>query len=128
MFFLLRAAFWIGLVLILIPSEGPRPPDAPKIATGDAVSAAAAALSDATRFCDRQPEACAVGSQTAAYLGHRAQAGAKRLYGIVNDKGEPRPARSRAATISSQNTLSAGDRAIPFRAPPSRTDDRRNAS
>lgn len=127
MFFLLRATFWIGLVLVLIPSDGSQS-SAPKLAGGDAVTAAAATLADATSFCDRQPEACAVGSQTAAYLGQRAQAGARRLLGMMSDKSEAAPAKS-SASISSQNTLSANDRAIPHRAPQAKAEDRaRNAS
>ncbi|BAT61262.1 hypothetical protein GJW-30_1_03819 [Variibacter gotjawalensis] len=120
MFFLLRAAFWIGLVLILIPTGDQQPVDS-KLGTGEAVTAAASILADATRFCDRQPEACTVGSQAASYLGQRAQAGAKRVFGMMSDNSTKAEAAAAPAkprnVISSQNTLSAADRAIPHRNP-----------
>jgi hypothetical protein len=38
------------------------------------------------QFCERQPEACVVGSQAAVALEDRAKAGAKRLYEMFNEK------------------------------------------
>lgn len=137
MFFLLRATFWISLVLVLLPSDGSEPPQASQIGATDAFTAAAAAISDATRFCERQPETCTLGSHAASTYSQRAQAGAKRLYGMVTDKndktdkGDAAPAASAKPrpTISSQNTLLATDREIPFRAPSAKSENRpRNAS
>jgi hypothetical protein len=38
------------------------------------------------QFCERQPEACVVGSQAAVALEDRAKAGAKRLYEMFNER------------------------------------------
>jgi len=88
MFFLLRLAFWVGLVLVLLPRD--KTPDqdkaAPQINASEAVSAATAAVSDMTQFCKRQPAACEVGSQAATAIGQRAQGGARKLYQIITDK------------------------------------------
>lgn len=88
MFFLLRLAFWVGLVLVLLPRD--KAPDqdkaAPQINASEAVSAATAAVSDMTQFCKRQPAACEVGSQAATVIGQRAQGGARKLYQIITDK------------------------------------------
>ena len=47
MFFLLRMAFWLGLVLVLLPRDkAPDADKAPQIGASEAVSAATAAVSD----------------------------------------------------------------------------------
>jgi Family of unknown function (DUF5330) len=90
MFFLLRMAFWLGLVLVLLPRE--KTPDSeklPQLGASEAVSAATAAVSDMSQFCKRQPAACEVGGQAATVIGHRAQEGARKLYQIITDKRSP---------------------------------------
>jgi hypothetical protein len=84
--FLLRVAFWLTVVILLLPTPpaqhaGPTP----AIGTTDAVSAASAAVSDMRQFCSRQPEACAIGSQALTQFGHKAEAGAKMLYEFLNE-------------------------------------------
>jgi len=87
MFFLLRMAFWLGLVLVLLPREKtPESDKLPQIGASEAVSAATAAVSDMSQFCKRQPAACEVGGQAATAIGQRAQDGARKLYHIITDK------------------------------------------
>src|SRR5262245_45927029 len=83
--FLLRMGFWLTVILVCLPSGGSQ--STPKVNVGpvEAISAAGAAVSDMKQFCGRQSEACAVGSQVAAALGQRAQAGAKMLYEFLNE-------------------------------------------
>ena len=50
------------------------------------MTAATATVGDMRQFCERQPEACVVGSQAAVALEDRAKAGAKRLYDMFNEK------------------------------------------
>lgn len=89
MFFLLRMAFWLGLVLVLLPTD--KTPDSekgPQVGAADAISAATAAMSDMSQFCNRQPAACTVGGQAATVIGTRAQSGAKKVYQFITDKTE----------------------------------------
>ena len=87
MFFLLRMAFWLGLVLVLLPRDKtPASEKLPQISVGDAVQAATAAVSDMGQFCKRQPQACEVGGQAATVIGVRAQDGARKIYRSVTDK------------------------------------------
>ena len=87
MFFLLRMAFWLGLVLVLLPREKtPASEKLPQIITQEAVQAATSAVSDMSQFCKRQPQACEVGGQAATVIGHRAQDGARKIYQIITDK------------------------------------------
>ena len=88
--FLLRLAFWIGLVLVLLPRDKtPESDKAPQLSASEAVSAATAAVSDVSQFCKRQPAACDVGGQAATVIGQRAQAGARKLYQIITEKRPP---------------------------------------
>jgi hypothetical protein len=129
MFFLLRMAFWLGVVLVLLPSGGSQPTrQASNFNTVDAISAASATVADMRHFCERQPQACEVGSQAAVAIGHRAQAGAKMLYEFLSDRlgptetgsvdAAPRRVLARDTTPSSQHTLRPADLRPAWRGPP----------
>jgi hypothetical protein len=89
MFFLLRVAFWLTIVLALLPSGGAQQSAQAsaqsKVGPTEAVVAAGAAVSDMSSFCERQPDACVVGAQAAVAIGQRAQAGAKMVYEFFNE-------------------------------------------
>ena len=131
MFFLLRMAFWMSVVLVLLPSGGSQPTaTAPSSELGamETLSAASKTVSDMGRFCTREPDAGAVGSQAAAALGQRAQAGAKMVYDFISERAAPREtgsvtARPRqvasqgAPAAKSQGTLTAADLVPAWRGP-----------
>lgn len=127
MFFLLRMAFWLGLVLVLLPRE--KTPDSeklPQIGASEAVSAATAAVSDMGQFCKRQPAACEVGGQAATVIGQRAQDGARKLYQIITDKKSSDHTGSIGGTDSAEtavanappDTLTPDDLQAEWRMPP----------
>ena len=90
MFFLLRMAFWLGLVLVLLPRDKtPESEKLPQIGASQAVQAATAAVSDMSQFCKRQPQTCEVGGQAASVIGQRAEDGARKVYHIITDKKAP---------------------------------------
>jgi hypothetical protein len=113
MFFLLRMAFWLGLVLVLLPRDAtPESDKLPQVGASQAISAATAAVSDMTQFCTRQPAACEVGGQAAAVIGHRAQDGARKLYRIITDKHSDQTGsinNADASVSSSAKTLTVED-------------------
>jgi hypothetical protein len=138
MFFLLRLAFWLGLVLVLLPRD--KTPDSeklPQISVSDAVQAATAAVSDMSQFCKRQPAACEVGGQAATVIGVRAQDGARKVYQSITDKKPAEAAKDNPkdkkapdhtgsigvadagdpgiAEIAPHDTLSADDLAVEWR-------------
>jgi hypothetical protein len=124
MFFLLRMAFWLGLVLVLLPREKtPESDKVPQIGASEAVSAATAAVSDMGQFCKRQPTACDVGGQAATAIGQRAQDGARKLYKIITDKKPDHTSSTdtaddaEAAATPSTDALTEGDMAIEWRLP-----------
>jgi hypothetical protein len=145
MFFLLRMAFWLGVVLVLLPGGGSqRSPSTNDVGASDAFSAASATVSDLKGFCTRQPDACTVGSQMATAIGYKAQAGAKMLYEILTEALAPRETGSLAngtgrrdggaklaqqkssSERPSQSTLTPADLAPAWRGPP-RKDGKRSA-
>ena len=86
MFFLVRVAFWLTVVLALLPSGGAQQSGAQaNVGATDAIVAASAAVSDMSNLCDRQPKACEVGAQAAVAIGQRAQAGAKMVYDFFSE-------------------------------------------
>lgn len=132
MFFLLRVAFWLSIVLVLLPSGDYRPKGhEPKIGAADAVNAATAAVSDLSGFCSRQPDACEVGGQAAIAFGQRAQAGARYLFDVLHDRLAPAATGSvpggHAEKPQSQHTLTPADMKPEWRAPLPPKDPRRPA-
>jgi hypothetical protein len=107
--FLLRMAFWLGVVLVLLPSAGTEQSSKTQVGTVEAVSAARAAIGDLRGFCERQPEACSIGSQAAIVIGHRAQAGAKMLYEFLNERLGPQETVGSTGKPS-RSTLTSEDR------------------
>ena len=138
MFFLLRVAFWLTIVLALLPSGGAQQSAQAKVGPTEAVVAAGAAVSDMSNFCDRQPGACVVGAQTAVAIGQRAQAGAKMVYDFINDYAShgsetgsvskpstgPKLAAARPVPASpgSQSTLKDGDLDSLWQGPPAKAE------
>ncbi|MGH6664824.1 MAG: DUF5330 domain-containing protein [Pseudolabrys sp.] len=114
MFFLLRMAFWLGIVCVLLPSgTKSTSPDANIDAT-QAMTLASAAVSDARGFCERQPNACMVGGKVAVAIGHKAEAGARTIYKFITAKlaEQSAPAEKTAAAAgqtANQGTLTASD-------------------
>jgi len=124
MLFLVRAAFWLSIVIVLLPTPDSVKIPESSIGTAQAVSAASATVSDMGQFCVRQPEACDVGSAALTQFAHKAQASAKWVYEFLTDKlgsqqaasakGEPKAA---SGLDLSQNTLTASDAAPAWRGP-----------
>jgi len=140
MFFLLRLAFWLGLVLLLLPSGGAdRSTAGNKVSASQAISAASATVGDLRGFCSRQPDACNIGSQVATTLGYRAQAGAKMLYDVLSETLTPQegatahsdatklPAERPGIERASQSTLTPADLVPAWRGPPARKDSKHAA-
>lgn len=125
MFFLLRMAFWLTVVCVLLPSGGTQStaPDA-QIDAAQAASLAGAAVSDMRGFCGRQPDACAVGGKVAVAIGHKAEAGARTIYEFISTKLNEKSAPAEKTTVklvpastAGQGTLTAADMAPAWHAP-----------
>lgn len=103
--FLIRAAFWFTIVLLVLPFAQSRPETqaSPEVAPGvaqttqvpqspaadvssrEAVTALQGAVSDVSGFCDRQAEACDAGRSVISALGARLRDGAATLAYILDE-------------------------------------------
>jgi len=130
MFFLLRMAFWLGLVLVLLPTgSSQRAVPGNAVNASEAISAASATVGDLRQFCTRQPDACTVGAHVATEFGYKAQAGAKMLFNALSEAlasketakepatGTPKTTGSLGNDAASQNTLTPADLVPPWRGP-----------
>jgi len=122
MFFLLRMAFWLSVVCVLLPSGTKSASPEANIDAKQAVTMAGAAVTDMRGFCDRQPDACEVGGKVAVALGHKAEAGARTLYEFITTKLAEKSApaektAAKAAPVPGQGTLTPTDMAPAWHAP-----------
>jgi hypothetical protein len=122
--FLFRIIFWFTVVVLLLPNGGSQTNSSAIVSASNAMSAARATLADARSFCDRQPEACAIGSHTAVAIGHRAQAGAKMIYeylsehlGAEDDAARPGQAMAQPSLRAAGDTLAPADLVLAWRGP-----------
>ncbi|HEX5212842.1 MAG TPA: DUF5330 domain-containing protein [Pseudolabrys sp.] len=116
MFFLLRMAFWLGVVCVLLPGGSKSPSPDANIDATQAVTLASAAVSDMRGFCERQPDACVVGGKVAVAIGHKAEAGARTIYDFITTKlndnsgsAEKTAAKPIPVSAPGQGTLTATD-------------------
>jgi hypothetical protein len=114
MFFLLRTAFWLSIVVLLLPADpGKRDSARPQVGTLETLGVAQAALEDARGFCARRPEACDVGSLALHSFGEKAQYGAKLVYEFLSDKLGESPAPNRQSETAPErpgrHTLTPAD-------------------
>jgi len=128
MFFLLRVAFWLSVVVVLLPSDPASKKDSTRVQVSpfEAIGAAQAAVQDARGFCARRPEACEIGSQAFHTFGQKAQHGTKMLYEFLADRFGEAPAAHKAegdvpnAERPGRHTLTPADTAPNWNNPESR--------
>ncbi|HEY6022647.1 MAG TPA: DUF5330 domain-containing protein [Pseudolabrys sp.] len=123
MFFLLRMAFWLCVVCVLLSSGGKSTSPDSQIDAAQAVTLASAAVSDVRGFCERQPDACEAGGKVAVALGHKAEAGARTLYDFISKLREKSAAgvntdsKIAPAAAAGKGTLTPADMAPAWHAP-----------
>jgi hypothetical protein len=79
--FLIKSAFWLSLVLLVIPFDaGDNAQKSETVSPIAALLAAREAASDIGQICERKPEVCTVGQEALHTIGVRARAGAKLAY------------------------------------------------
>lgn len=87
--FLIKSAFWLSLVLLVIPLGGGDGAE-PAVGPVDTFFAARAVIDDVSGLCERRPQACEVGRSALQTIGVRAREGARIAYGMLDEHfGEP---------------------------------------
>ncbi len=107
MMFLIRTAFWLGVVIMLIPvddkaPDGPVAPGVETIGALEAAGAAQEAIADLGGFCERNPAACDVGNRIATTFALKARTGARIVTEFIDDQlaGEQAPAAAGRGTLT----------------------------
>ena len=127
MLFLIKTAFWLTILVLLLPTDEQQ--------RTQIYGTAQAAVQDVTTFCDRNPTTCATGRDAFHVLVQKAQYGARMLMDMVSDQPmsgadesaavSPAPETAPSATpalwdrADSQDTLSPDDREAAWSGPDS---------
>jgi hypothetical protein len=121
--FLIRVAFWLGLVVLLLPTDERQ--------QARLYGTAVATVERVTTFCDRNPQACAVGAEVWATFLRKAEFGARMTVDLVTSSGrrdeesgppaaQPSSARGRVEP-EARGTLTPSDLAPAWRGQVQRT-------
>lgn len=114
--FLLRTAFWLSMVVVLLPGDPETGEDAPRVSAFQALSAAQLAAHDLSNFCVRNPDVCETGGAAFSVFADKVRYSARQLYGYFNeDSGPAEPARGTLTPEDSEpewRAASAGERPV----------------
>lgn len=123
--FLIRAAFWIGLVVLLLPTDANQ--------QARLYGAAVATVERAITFCDRNARTCEIGSEVWAAFLKKAEFGARMAFELITSRGgsdegdgarvEPASAKGKAEKKpqpAPRGTLTPADLNPPWRGQPQR--------
>jgi hypothetical protein len=114
MTFLFRMAFWLGLVILLLPGPLVRPGVPSPSTNGSQALAAKSTGADRPPSCPRQLDACAENLQAFVKL-------CRDVYRFLSDRGGQSAIRSaNDAANPSRDTLTPADLAAPWRGSPPR--------
>lgn len=111
--FLIRAAFWFSIVVLLIPGDPGSDSQAPRVSAFEAIAAAQGAVADLAGMCERQPDVCTSGGAALAAFGAKARYGATLLYNSFDGSS----AATRLPGTAAGGTLTPEDLAPQWREP-----------
>jgi hypothetical protein len=110
MFFLIRAAFWLTVVVLLLPAD-PSTGEAPRVGAVQALTAVQATATDLSSFCDRNPDVCATGSAAFEIISEKFRAGARLVQNAFDAHAANPPT---TVSAPSADTLTREDVSAPW--------------
>jgi len=114
MLFLIRTAFWLMIIVLLLPTDEQQ--------RSEVYGTAQAAVNDVATFCDRNPETCARGKDAFGVFVQKAEFGARMLMDLINGRPETGEQEGQSSEVrplfepasfdmsASQDTLNPEDR------------------
>ena len=78
MLFLIRTAFWLMIIVLLLPTDQQQ--------RSEVYGTSQAAMHDVATFCDRNPDTCARGKDAFSVFVQKAQFGARMLMDLINNR------------------------------------------
>ena len=109
--FLIRAAFWLSVVILFLPADPASNSPAPRVSFIEGLVAARAVAVDLSNFCERNADVCVTGGAAFQVFAEKAQNGARMLYRYLDQ--EP----GTAAPDGEQGTLTGEDLAPDWQGP-----------
>lgn len=109
--FLIRAAFWLSIVIMFIPADPQSNTPAPRVTMFETLGAAQAVVADFSHFCERNPDVCVTGHAAFNVFAEKAQNGARMLYRYLDENFAAPEAAPQ------EGTLTGADREPPWRGP-----------
>ena len=114
--FLIRLAFWLGVVVLLLPTDTQQ--------QARVYNTAVTAIERATTFCDRNPRTCTVAGEAWAAFLKKAEFGARLLGDLIASGGrhntqDAQPPSGGRASAAQHGTLSSADLEPAWRGPTS---------
>lgn len=106
--FLIRTAFWLSVVIMLIPADPQSDTPAPGVSVIEAFSSARAVVADMSNFCGRNPDVCVTGSAAFEVFADKAQSGARLLFRYFDGN---------VGSEDEKGTLTDGDRQPTWQGP-----------
>ncbi|MCV0396156.1 MAG: DUF5330 domain-containing protein [Rhizobiaceae bacterium] len=99
--FIIRSAFWLSLVLLIIPIGGADGDDgARQVSVLEAFWAARTAAGDIAGMCERQPQVCDTGRAAMGTIASRAETAAVIAMGWIDGRDEPETAVANAGAAA----------------------------
>src|SRR5215470_10629553 len=98
--FLFRIVFWLGVLILLLPTEERQ--------QARLYETAAATVDRIATFCERNPQACAAASQFWAMFVKKAEFGARVAVDLVTSRGQ-KPEAGVAATSARPDAAAAAE-------------------
>lgn len=106
--FLFKSAFWLGLMIMLLPVEAPQDEQTVgSLTVFDAMTVAGSTVNDLSEFCTRNEAACEAGRNAASVFAYKAKHAANMLNEMVNGDtagSQPSPYQPIPAAIEAQQT------------------------
>jgi Family of unknown function (DUF5330) len=102
--FLIRAAFWLTIVIFLLPAD-PQGGQAPGVGALQALTAVEATATDVSGFCDRNPDVCATASTAGEIFSEKLRYGVELIQNTFASHADGAPA----------DTLTSDDTKTPWR-------------
>ena len=100
--FLLRAIFWMTVVILILPSDPESGPEAPQVTLVQALEALRGTVNDLSHFCVRNPDLCETGETVIQVVADKARYGIEQLQAYLDQNA------------GGDNTLTADDAVIPW--------------
>ena len=101
--FLVRAAFWLSVVIMLIPADPRSETPAPRVSMFEAFSSVRAVAADFSSFCERNPDVCVTGAAAFQLFAEKAQNGARLLFRYFDGTAETSGADDDQGTLTDRD-------------------------